>query len=216
MRNQDQAAEAAARRAYRSPARQRQAEETRQHMLAAARALFARRGYAGATIEAIAEEAGVSPKTVVAAFGSKRAMLAELVDPVAPGSGFQEALGRLRGEPDPARRIALVAQLTRRAYEASAADLELLRGAGTVAPELAEIAGSVEDRRWRQQERLVAFLRERGALRDGLSPVEATDQLWAVSSFDVYRMLVVRRGWSPALYETWLATTLRFLLLGRS
>lgn len=218
MRDHDQAAAGGAapvRRAYRSPARQRQAEETRRRMLATARALFTRHGYAGTTIEAIADEAGVSPKTVVAAFGSKRAMLAELVNPTAPGSGFQEALARLRAELDPARRIALVAQLARRVYEASAADLELLRGAGAVAPELAEIAESVEDRRWHQQERLVAFLRERGALREGLLPVEATDQLWALSSFDVYRMLVVRRGWSSARYEMWLSTMLSDLLLER-
>ncbi|HEU5437933.1 MAG TPA: helix-turn-helix domain-containing protein [Ktedonobacterales bacterium] len=214
MRDQDQAA-AAARRAYRSPARQRQAEETRQRMLASARTLFATRGYAGTTVEAIAEAAGVSPKTVVAAFGSKRAMLAELVDPAAPGSHFQELLAHIRAEPDPARRIALVARLTRQAYETSATDLELLRGAGAVAPELAEIADGVEDRRWRQQERLVTFLRERGALREGLLPAEANDQLWALTSFDLYRMLVIRRRWPMEHYEAWLTATLTGLLLKR-
>jgi AcrR family transcriptional regulator len=59
-------------RAYHSPIRQRQTEETRQKMLAASRTLFLQRGYAGTTTEAIAEEVGVSPRTVLAAFGSKR------------------------------------------------------------------------------------------------------------------------------------------------
>jgi AcrR family transcriptional regulator len=193
--------------------RQRQADETKQRMLAAARALFTERGYAGTTIEAIAEAAGVSPKTVMAAFGSKRAMLAELVDPASPGSRFQEMLARLRAESDPARRIALVAELTCRVYEASVDDLELLRGASAVAPELAEIAAGVEDRRWHQQERLVTFLRTAGALRQGTSPEEATDQLWALGSFDLYRLLVVRRGWSPERYQAWLTATLTSLLL---
>jgi len=204
---------ARAKRSYHSAMRQRQAAQTRQRMLAAARALFTQRGFAGTTIEAIAEAAGVSPKTVVAAFGSKRSMLAELLDPAGPGSAFQETLARLRAESDPARRIAVVAELTRGVYETSAADLELLRGAGAVAPELAELAASVEDRRWHQQERLVTFLRDAGVLRHQISQAEATDQIWALTSFDLYRLLVVRRGWSPVGYESWLTTTLTVLLL---
>jgi len=50
-------------RTYRSRVRQRQAEETRQRILEAARSLFERQGYAVTTLEAIAELAEVSPKT---------------------------------------------------------------------------------------------------------------------------------------------------------
>jgi len=32
--------------------------------------------------------------------------------------------------------------------------------------------------------------------------------LWALTSYDVYRMLVVEQGWEPARYETWLAQLL--------
>src|SRR6266568_126596 len=53
-------------RPYHSRARQRQAEETRQRILAATRDLFASRGYAGTTLEAVAQIAEVSPKTVSA------------------------------------------------------------------------------------------------------------------------------------------------------
>jgi AcrR family transcriptional regulator len=45
----------------------------------AARRLFMERGYTGATIAAIALEAKVSPETVYVIFGSKRALLADLV-----------------------------------------------------------------------------------------------------------------------------------------
>jgi len=75
-------------RPYHSRARQRQAEETRRRILAATRELFASRGYAGTTLEAIAEVAEVSPKTVSAVFGSKRALLAELINPDAFGPHF--------------------------------------------------------------------------------------------------------------------------------
>lgn len=202
-----------ARRGYHSPMRERQAEETRQRMLVAARTLLARRGYAGTTVEAIAAEVGVSPKTVLAAFGSKRGILAEVVNPEAFGSPYQEMLSELRAEPDPYQRVAFVAHLTRHVYDTLSTELDLLRGAGAVAPELAAIAQSIEQRRWSHQERLIAFLQKRGVLRAGLSPAEATDELWALTSFDLYRMLVLQRGWPTERYEAWLAETLTSQLL---
>jgi AcrR family transcriptional regulator len=51
-------------RAYRSELRQRQAEETRLRVVAAAAALFADLGYARTTLAKIAAAAGVSAETV--------------------------------------------------------------------------------------------------------------------------------------------------------
>jgi AcrR family transcriptional regulator len=68
-------------RPYRSPMRQRQAQETRQRILGAARELLTTQGYVGMTMEAIGEAAEVSPKTVAAVVGYKREILAEIVNP---------------------------------------------------------------------------------------------------------------------------------------
>ena len=92
-------------RSYHSPIRLRQAEETRQLILSAARRLFASSGYACTTLEAIAEAAGVSPKTVSAVIGSKRAMLAELVNPDAFSSHVQRLLEQLRSAEQPQQRM---------------------------------------------------------------------------------------------------------------
>lgn len=54
----------------------------------------------------------------------------------------------------------------------------------------------------------MAFLHEQGVLRSGLSFEEATDVLWALTSYDLYRMLVVEQRWQPERYETWLAQLL--------
>ena len=70
-------------RSYHSRVRQRQAEETHRRILAAAGSLFASHGYAETTLEAIAETAEVSPKTIAAVFGSKRALLAAVINPEA-------------------------------------------------------------------------------------------------------------------------------------
>ncbi len=195
-------------RPYHSQVRQRQAEETRRRILAAAGELFASRGYAVTTLEAVAEVAEVSSKTIAAVFGSKRALLAEVINPEAFSTPVKLLIEELRATEDPSRRLSLVAQITRQAYEPLASSLELLRTAGAVAPELADLAQQVEARRRRNQARLMASLHEQGVLRSGLSFEEATDVLWALTSYDVYRMLVVEQSWEPERYETWLAQLL--------
>ena len=67
------------RRAYRAPRRDAAAAATREAILAAARDTFERRGWAGTTIAAVAEAAGVSPKTIEAQHGTKAALLAAVV-----------------------------------------------------------------------------------------------------------------------------------------
>lgn len=67
-------------RTYNSSRRKEQARLTSRQIVGAARKLFIDRGYSGATIEAIAQEAGVAAETVYAAFGNKRAILSKLID----------------------------------------------------------------------------------------------------------------------------------------
>jgi AcrR family transcriptional regulator len=195
-------------RPYHSQVRQRQVEETRRRILAAARELFESRGYAVTTLEAIAETAEVSPKTIAAVFGSKHALLAEVINLEAFSTHVRQLIEELRTTEDPSRQLSLVAQITRQAYGPLGSSLELLRTADAVAPELADLTQQVEARRRQNQARLIASLSEQGALRPGLSFEEAIDVLWALTSYDLYRMLVVERGWKPARYETWLAQLL--------
>ncbi|HLZ57477.1 MAG TPA: helix-turn-helix domain-containing protein [Ktedonosporobacter sp.] len=195
-------------RAYHSRMRQRQAEETRTRILVAARDLFESRGYVATTLEAIAEIAEVSPKTVAAVFGSKRALLAEVINPDAFSVEVKQMIEALRTTPDPAGRLMMVAQITRQAYEPLVREMELLRMAGGLAPELAELAQQIDGRRRENQRRLVTYLHERGVLCHGLSFEEAVDIIWALTSYDLYRMLVVERRWEAVRYEQWLGQAL--------
>jgi AcrR family transcriptional regulator len=195
-------------RRYHSRVRQRQAEETRQRILAAARDLFERRGYAATTLEVIAEIAEVSPKTIAAGFGSKRALLAEVIKPEAFSGPVKRLIEEVGTSQDPSWQLALVAQITHQAYEPIASSLELLRTAGAVAPELADLAHQVEARRRQNQARVIAALQVQGHLRPGLPVEAATDVLWALTSYDLYRKLVVEQRWEPVRYETWLARLL--------
>ena len=210
----DKHSRGAARRPYHAPARRRQAEQTRARILLAARDLFRSIGYAATTMEAIASSAKVSAKTVEAAFGSKRGVLAAVVDPLASGGPPSELVVQVRATEDPRHRIRLVAELTQRAYEASVPEFELMRGAAAVAPEIVAVAGQVEARRRANQARLVTYLLERGVLRTDLAPDEAIDIVWALTSYDVYRALVTQRCWPAGRYQDWLASTLADSLLG--
>src|SRR5215469_13147052 len=104
-------------RPYHSQVRQRQAEETQRRILTAARSLFESQGYAATTVEAIAEQALVSPKTIEAVFGSKRALLAEVINPEGFSRRARQLIEELRATEDGSRQLSLVAQITRQAYE---------------------------------------------------------------------------------------------------
>jgi AcrR family transcriptional regulator len=200
-------------RPYRSATRRRQAAETRTRIVEAARVLLREHGFDGTTIGAIARAAGVAPQTVYGAFGSKRGIVAELFDRARFGPDYQALLAQARATADPRARLRFPARFTRLIYDAERATLDLLRGAGAVAPELAALVRESEDERRTAQAPLVRQLAEEGHLRAGLEVDAAADVLWMLTSRDVYRLLVVERGWSPARYEAWLGEAIARELL---
>src|SRR5262245_57106007 len=99
------------RRRYHSPLRADQAQRTRGRVLDAAFRLFVERGYAGTTVAAVAEEAGVSPETVYQSFGGKRGLLEGVIDAAITGPDEDEAedealWASLAELPDPGNRLA--------------------------------------------------------------------------------------------------------------
>jgi len=64
-----------AKRSYNSSRRSLQAAQTRDEVMRAALARFSATGWAGTTLAAIAEEAGVSVETIYNGFGSKKGLL---------------------------------------------------------------------------------------------------------------------------------------------
>jgi AcrR family transcriptional regulator len=206
-------------RKYASPRRQEQARETRRRLLDAAYRLFAEKGYAGTSIPAIAQEAGVAVPTVYWAFASKRALLLELISsrtvgdeeqtPLAARSWWQEMLD----EPDPVHQLELLAAISRQAHERAAGAFEILRGAAASDPEIAALYREGGRRRYEDNQLVAHSLAARGALRPGITGEQATDALWAMSASDWYRMLVVERGWTAEQYEAWYVASLSGFLL---
>lgn len=195
-------------RTYRSDLRQRQADETRRKIADTARRLFVSVGFDGTTIDAIAREAGVAAQTVYSTFGSKRGILVELMERSILGPGTEEAIRQVMAAPDPVARLRLIPRVARQVYDARRAELELLQGAGVIAPELAALARELECQRFEAQHQHITMLAEAGRLRAGLDVPAARDILWALTAWELYRSLVQERGWSSDQYETWLGDLL--------
>src|SRR2546427_9262148 len=90
----------------RVPLRQRQALETRRAIAHAARSLFAERGYAATSIEAVADEAGVAARTVYATFGTKKVILGAICEEWLAEAGGMESVVESIPEPELRRRPA--------------------------------------------------------------------------------------------------------------
>jgi len=195
-------------RTYQSPVRQRQADETRSRIAAAARKLLEQRGYSGMTMEAIAREAAVSVPTVYANFRSKTGILEEILDAARFGDDYQQAVREAMAEKRPRERLKYAPRIARRIYESESSVRDLLRGAGAVAPRLARHDKERECVRYEMQQHLIEGLASAKELRASLNIQRARDILWALTSRDLYRMLVRERGWAPQDYQDWLTTTL--------
>jgi AcrR family transcriptional regulator len=200
-------------RMYKSLTRQRQAYETRQRIVEATRQLLETDGYAGMTIEAVARQAEVSVQTIYAVFGSKTGILAELLNQTTFGTDYEDTVRQTLEEKDPETRLRGAARIARQIHDARSAGFDLLRGAGVVAPELAQLEQERERIRYERQEQMVASLRAAKRLRLGLNSRTARDIFWALTGSDLYRMLVRERGWSSQKYQDWLADTLVLSLL---
>jgi len=201
------------RRPYKSLVRQRQAHDTRRRIVEAARRLLQRDGYAGMTIDAIAQQAQVSAQSVYAIFKSKTGILIELLDESMFGPEYEEVVRQTLKASDPKARLRLAAGVAKQIRSAQSAAFDLMRGSGVIAPELAKLEQQRERLRYEKEEGMITFLRDRGRLRPGLNHKTARDIFWMLTGGDVYRMLVCERGWSPEEYQNWLADTLVHLLL---
>jgi len=207
------------RRSYDSSRRREQALQTHSAILDAARELFIERGYAATTIDAIAARAQVSPETIYAVFKNKRSVLSRLIDVAIAGDDApvtvleRNWVQDMREEPDPLRRLQILARNGRLILERTAPVYEVLRGAAAADPELASLWELNKSQRFAGQRELLRILVGTDQLREGLTARVAADVLFSIGSPESYRLLVVDRGWSADRFERWYADALRRLLL---
>jgi AcrR family transcriptional regulator len=208
-------------RRYDSSGRLRRAEATRAQVVTAAARVFLEYGYAGATIPAIAKEAGVALQTVYRAAPGKAGLLAAAVTASVAG-GVEGSLVPVEQRPairavieetDPRRQLALYAQTQPGIWSRVGPLWRVLEVAAASEPELRRLQEDQEAQRLEGLTRFARLLRERGFLRKKLTPEHAADIIVTLGSYATYDSLVIKRGWTDSQYEAWLAETLQRCLL---
>lgn len=206
-------------RSYSSPVREESARRTRRAISAAAAELFTARGYAVTSLADIARAAGVARPTVFAAFGSKAALLEQVLDEALAGDDEPVAVAdRPWFRPvwearDPAAVLDAYAGVCALIAGRAAAAFEAVRRAADTAPEVAELWQTVQDNRMRGARMVLDHLVTTGDLRADLPFERAVDVLWLLNDPAHHAALVGARGWSTEDYRTWLAEQMRRALL---
>jgi AcrR family transcriptional regulator len=191
--------------------RQRQAQETRNMIVASAQSLFLDHGYVSTTIEAIAEQAGVAISTVYAIFGSKRGILKAIREAWHGETHIRDVVYGSPREAGSEAWIDQLAQATRLQWEKGSVMVTIYTDAASVDPEAAaELAQALAGRR-RGLENFAKSLEPH--LRPGLTVARAAAILQALCQPEIYNELVRRSGWSPEEYEDWLEQILKHELL---
>src|SRR5918992_3745184 len=197
-----------------STLRARHSDVTRSEILAAARRLFARQGFAATAMRPIAAEAGVAVQTIYSTFGSKQGLLLALVDAAREQTDVPELGERMVSSDDPLEVVRLAAHIRRQTLERCGDIVATFREGAAGDP---EGAAAYEEGQRRTREglgRLCSRLEALGALRSGLSHKHAVDQVAAMFSAEIYEELTGHRsGWSPDEYEHWLSERLSEILL---
>ena len=115
--------------------------------------------------------------------------------------------------PSAARQFRLIARNARQIYDRAGPLLELLRSAARVDPEVEAVTRSLEEERHRRSRLSARALVDKGALRPGISAVEAARTLWTLTVPELYLRQVRELGLTADAYERWLASLLRHALL---
>ena len=199
--------------------RAHKARANRRRMRAAALVLFTDRGYASTSMQAIAAEAGMAVQTLYFTFGTKSALLKEILDVAVAGDDEPvPTLERPRvraaiADPDPVRQLRELARLSREIYERVAPVLQVVAGAASADSDIAELWETNNSQRATVMTEFVTALAAKGPLRDGVDTATAIDVALALLSPEMYGYLTSRRGWSADRWEEWTADALISQLL---
>jgi len=200
-------------RPYRSPRRDQQAAATRRVIIDAARRLFEAQGYAATTMGVVATEAGVALKTVYLAFETKARLLRAVWDLALKGDDADAPVAErpwylaVLEEPDPRRKLRLLAQASCAVKLRIASLLGVIRDAAPSEEEIGALWALIQTDFHANQGAIVATLERTGSLAPEIDAARATDILWTLNHPDIWLLLVGQRGWTPEQFEAWLGDT---------
>jgi AcrR family transcriptional regulator len=180
-------------RRYEQRLRATAAEETRQRILDATRDRLRAAPSEAVSVEKVAQDAGVARSTVYLIFGSRAGLFEALGRYLLERAGFHRIVDAIAL---PRAREALRESM-RAAVEVYADERDVARALSSMAqlnPDAVGTAFDVVDRgRAEGLLHLATRLRDEGELLPALTPQEAADCLWVITSFDTFDQLYTGR-----------------------
>lgn len=198
-------------RRYDSSGRRDQARQTRARILDAARARFLDSGYGATTVPAIARDARVSVETVYKAFTNKAGLLKAVCDVALVGDDEPVPMNQrapvraILAEPDPRQKISIWSKFFVGFAARAVPVLLVVRGAAANDAAAAAVWDQMLAERRRGMSEFAHHLFEGGHLRADITEGEAGDVLWALSSPEMWELLVLKSTWAPDRYGHWMA-----------
>jgi AcrR family transcriptional regulator len=186
--------------------RQRQALATKAQVAAAARRLFAERGYVATTITAIAAAADIPAPTIYSAFGTKAKILEAIAWGVIATLDVDRNHDEARAQPDAAQGLRQAANIQRRQFEIMYDVIAIYQEAARTDPDIAEATRVIAANRESAFRRHVESIARQ--LAPGVTVEAGVDRYLALVLPEIYRTFVLERRWTIDEYEEWLASTL--------
>ena len=155
----------------------------------------------------VATAAGVATETVYKYFSSKRDLLEAVVDLAVVGDDQPVRLAQRAdfaaiGQGSRAKRIDAAARLVTGVHVRTAAFAKVLREAAHNDQEIATILAATRERQRRDVTAAVELI------VDGEVSQTDRDGVWALTSPEVYLLLVETSAWTDDQYETWMSEML--------
>ena len=205
------------RRPYDATRRRERARQTQERIVRIAEERFLLAGYATTSVAEIAEAAGVSVDTIYKTFGGKAGLIRAIYERALAGRGpvhAEQRSERLQAEErDPRKIIAGWGRFVTEIAPRGMPIVLLIRNAAATDPELAILLDEINEGRLRRMTENARRLHAAGHLRRGVTVKAAADILWTYSSSELYELLVLRRGMSPARYGRFVADAMAAALL---
>jgi AcrR family transcriptional regulator len=200
--------------AFRARPDQARTRLARAAVVEAAHTLFLERGYGATTIDAISEAADVPAATVYRLFSSKLGILKSMLDVSIVGDDEKVPMAdrphvrALLVEGDPREQLAGFVNITSQLNDRVAPLYRILVSAAGTDPDAAALLDQLTRQRQQGQQLIARTLARAGALRAEIRERDAADVIHALMSPELYRLLVLDRGWRTQRYERWISEIL--------
>jgi AcrR family transcriptional regulator len=207
-------------RPYHAPRRAAAAARTREAIVTAAKDAFERLGWTGATMRGIADQAGVSVKTIEALYRTKAELLKAAIDYAIAGDLrpipilSRESVAAIEAAPDAPTVLDLHAHHHARGIgQRAAAILWVVEQAAPTHQEAAKLWAQNSDNRRTGAHWAAATLLAKPGVPPHISQRYAEEVFWIAIDPATYRSLTLGRGLSPSGFETWIKNFYRKMLL---